>query len=191
MKTRLVLYISSLLIFAGLCVAIGWYAEDRFELHLKQDLYDHQIELLTDMKKTLLARKSIPEEMYHTGVLLHSQGWYSEADQLLRFLGTSNNEDEEWSLWKQRAQDVLLQDDFQSRYIEGGVNNTFNITNFVDNLFDKESVRRKYGRPCEIIQIASDTEEWFYHFKDGQTGRFNFWCGKLLTHLISPPVIEK
>ena len=170
---------------------IGWYAEKRFELKLRRDAYNYHIRLLVDTKRRLLERKSIPEEMYSTGFLLYSQGWYSEADQILRFVATRSNEDEEWSGWKQRAQDVLLQDDFQARYEEGVVSNTFNISNFLDHhLFDKESVRRKYGRPDKVVKITSDVDDWFYYFDDGQTGRFNFRRNDLVTYLISPPVTK-
>ena len=192
MKRRIIFHLI-MIAFGVFCAVVGWYAEERFELKLKRGMYDDQIAFLTDLKRVLLARKNIPDEMYYAGVLLYSQRWYSEADQILRFIAARGGEDDKWSVWKRGAQDLLLQDDFQALYEKGIVRNTFDIRMNLDALGDKESVRRKYGQPDEIISITTKgqfpDEQWFYYHEHSQTNRFYFMNFRGLYKLYTTPFI--
>lgn len=181
------IYIFRPLIFGVVCACIAWYAGTYFESNTKVPNHDHYINCLNDRIQQAQERTNNPnEEMYKLGYLLYKRRWFNEADPILRFVAKQSGDDARWFDWKYAAKALLLSDDFQSFYeSEVAGSNLYYPTDIEDEkLFDKESVRRKYGKPSEITADETSAEitveKWIY-FNEARSVamEFEFQNGRL------------
>ncbi len=172
--------------FGLLSACIGWYAGTFFESSAKLPCYENSVAFLNYEITEFRVRSSSPhKELYKLGYILYDNGWYNASDEILRFTAAMSEKDLKWLDWELGAKGILMQDDFQAFYESGGgISNTFYLHDIDDKqLFDKESVRRKYGKPTKVNKPTESLkhEKWLYCDEDGNVAmEFEFQNARLI-----------
>lgn len=160
--------------------ATGWMVQ--YNWHILFPMRVGDLENIINTSNT----KCVPEELLKLGVLLMLKGQYNEADQILRYI-IKRPYDNEWFESITLARAILISDAFYSYYTYGPpISNTFSITEIPNiSLYDKESVKRKYGVP-NIIESNTDGEEKWIYTNDPQCGQMEMtFYRKVLRQYVS------
>lgn len=183
MKTSIVNY--KILFYNLLIIVIAWQGVLLFKA--KPRLPWQKVKTLEQIIAEEADKKNIPEEMYKIGYLLYIKGQYNEADLILRCIATKSSKESEWLDWKMNAQHILLSDNLQSFYTNRSeVVSTYSITSEDGQFFDKETVRKKYGKPSEITKLTNGLydEQWIYRQGNNNTMTCIFRKNELMKLII-------